>query len=70
MGAEALEVRATDEDAAAKAARAAEAMREELGPVGRALARHYFEPVRFPQSAAETLQRLSEQGFVVHVMRT
>lgn len=45
-------------------------MREEIGPIGRALAGRYFEPVRFPQSAAETLKRLSDEGFVVHVMRT
>ncbi len=69
MGAEALEVRATTDDAVAKAA-VEQAMREELGPVGRALARRYFEPVRLPQSAIETLQRLSSEGFVVHVMRT
>lgn len=45
-------------------------LRHELGPFGRALAGHYFEPVRFPASAIEQLKALSHQGFVVHVMRT
>lgn len=48
----------------------AKALREEIGPFGRAMARRYFEPVRFPQSAVETLSRLHAQGYVVHVMRT
>jgi glycerol-3-phosphate O-acyltransferase len=34
------------------------------------MARRYFEPVRFPKSACETLSRLHGEGFVVHVMRT
>ncbi len=34
------------------------------------MAGRYFEPVRFPQSAADTLAKLHEQGFVVHVMRS
>jgi glycerol-3-phosphate O-acyltransferase len=45
-------------------------MRHEFGPLGRALARHYFEPVRFPASAVDQLRSLTHQGFVVHVMRT
>lgn len=45
-------------------------LRHEFGPVGRALAEHYFEPVRFPPSAIDQLKSLSHQGFVVHVMRT
>ncbi len=45
-------------------------MRDEIGPFGRSMARRYFEPVRFPQSAIDTLTRLSAQGLVVHVMRT
>ncbi len=45
-------------------------LRAEFGPVGRALAERYFEPVRFPQSAVEQLRSLAEQGLVVHVMRT
>lgn len=46
------------------------AMRAEIGPVGRSLATRYFENVRFPPEAEAELRRLSEQGFVVHVMRT
>jgi glycerol-3-phosphate O-acyltransferase len=38
--------------------------------VARALAETYFEPVRFPATGVEELRRLSETGFVVHVMRT
>lgn len=45
-------------------------LRHEFGPIGRALADHYFEPVRFPQSSIDQLKSLSHQGFVVHVMRT
>src|SRR4051812_9761847 len=59
-----LEVQPSSDAAVAKA------LREEIGPFGRTMARRYFEPVRFPQSAAETLARLNETGFVVHVMRT
>lgn len=46
------------------------AVREEFGPVGRALAERLFEPVRFMQTANEELTQLSKKGFVVHVMRT
>ena len=63
LGASALEVPPSS-DAVAKA------LREEIGPFGRTMARRYFEPVRFPQSAVETLQRLSGNALVVHVMRT
>lgn len=46
-------------------------MRHEFGPFGRMLAERYFEPVRFPQSAADQLAKLHADGaFVVHVMRT
>jgi glycerol-3-phosphate O-acyltransferase len=45
-------------------------VRTEFGPLGRTLGRRYFGPVRFPDSGAEALARLSHQGFVVHVMRT
>lgn len=45
-------------------------LRHEFGPFGRALTEHYFEPVRFPQSAIDQLKSLTHQGFVVHVMRT
>ncbi len=45
-------------------------LRQEFGPVGRALAERFFEPVRFPQAGVEELRRLSGQGFVVHVMRS
>lgn len=47
-----------------------QAVRRELGPWGRWLARRFFEPVRFPDSAVIELKRLSSEGFVVHVMRT
>jgi glycerol-3-phosphate O-acyltransferase len=52
------------------AAEALQSMRDEIGPFGRRMAERYFEPVRFPQSAVDTLGRLHEQGFVVHVMRS
>lgn len=45
-------------------------LKEEFGPFGRELAQRYFEAVRFPQSALDELHQLSQQGFVVHVMRT
>lgn len=45
-------------------------LRREFGPIGRVLADRYFEPVRFPASAAEQFASLSARGFVVHVMRT
>jgi glycerol-3-phosphate O-acyltransferase len=48
----------------------APSLRTEFGPLGRALGRRFFAPVRFPESGAEALARLSRQGFVVHVMRT
>lgn len=47
----------------------ARAMRYELGPLSRRLAARYFEPVRFPDSALQTLGKLSQTGTVVHVMR-
>lgn len=45
-------------------------LRAEFGPVGRLLARDYFEAVRFPDAEQATLRALSEKGFVVHVQRT
>lgn len=45
-------------------------LKAEFGPSGRWLARRYFESVRFPDADLEALKRLSEKGFVVHVMRT
>ncbi|MFZ5469143.1 MAG: 1-acyl-sn-glycerol-3-phosphate acyltransferase [Myxococcota bacterium] len=45
-------------------------LKAEIGPVGRALAARYFEPVRFPAEASAQLAQLHSQGFVVHVMRT
>lgn len=45
-------------------------LKAEFGPVSRALAERYFEPVRFPQDGADHLRALSDKGFVVHVMRT
>lgn len=46
------------------------ALRAELGPLTRALARRYFEPVRFPEDADALLRQLHQRGRVVHVMRT
>lgn len=46
------------------------ATREEFGPFGRWAARRYFERVRFPQTGADELKKLTQQGTVVHVMRT
>lgn len=34
------------------------------------MARRYFEPVRFAQSAVDELAALHQKGFVVHIMRT
>lgn len=45
-------------------------LKAEFGPVGRLLARDYFEAVRFPEADVEALRKISERGFVVHVMRT
>lgn len=45
-------------------------LKAEFGPVGRSLARRYFESVRFPEADLDALKKLSERGFVVHVMRT
>jgi glycerol-3-phosphate O-acyltransferase len=45
------------------------AVKAEIGPIGRALAAHYFVDVRFPPEGESQLRLLSEQGFVVHVMR-
>ncbi len=47
-----------------------EATREEFGPIGRWMARRYFEQVRFAPEATEVLRRLYEKGHVVHVMRS
>ncbi len=59
------------EDALAQpAAVQTKALREEFGPVGRWLAWRYFEKVRFPAQGSDELERLSKDGFVVHVMRT
>jgi glycerol-3-phosphate O-acyltransferase len=46
------------------------AVRQEIGPVGRSLASHYFEGIRFAPEVEAELARLSKNGFVVHVMRT
>ncbi len=46
------------------------ALKAEFGPIGRALAARYFEPVRLSPESAQTLERLHQDGFVVHVMRT
>ena len=48
----------------------AKSLQAEFGPFGRRLARRYFESVRFPTAAVQSLARLSEDGFVVHVMRS
>jgi glycerol-3-phosphate O-acyltransferase len=45
-------------------------LQREFGPFGRWLARRYFEPVRFAQTAVDELSALHHRGFVVHVMRT
>jgi glycerol-3-phosphate O-acyltransferase len=45
-------------------------VREELGPVTRAAAARYFDPVRFTEEDQAQLRRLHAEGFVVHVMRT
>ncbi len=45
-------------------------LKAEFGPVGRSLARRYFEAVRFPEEDLAALKELSQRGFVVHVMRT
>jgi glycerol-3-phosphate O-acyltransferase len=63
-------VRVSDNALAAAPTVVPESLRKEFGPLGRRLARHYFEPVRFAPSAIDDLARLSAQGFVVHVMRT
>ncbi len=46
------------------------ALRNEIGPVGRSLATHFFEGIRFSPEVESELERLSQKGFVVHVMRT
>lgn len=46
------------------------AFKREFGPMGRWLARRYFEDVRFAPSAVKELESLTSRGFVVHVMRT
>jgi len=46
------------------------AVRQEIGPVGRSLASHFFEGIRFAPEVETELARLSRDGFVVHVMRT
>lgn len=45
-------------------------LKQELGPVTRALAKRYFTGVRFPPEAEAELRALHQRGFVVHVMRT
>ncbi len=45
-------------------------LQHEFGPAGRWMARRYFEPVRFAQSAVDELSALHQKGFVVHIMRT
>ncbi len=45
-------------------------LQHEFGPAGRWMARRYFEPVRFAQSAVDELKALHQKGFVVHIMRT
>jgi glycerol-3-phosphate O-acyltransferase len=62
--------RVTEQATLASPPGVATALQEEFGPMGRRLAQRYFEPVRFPQSASDELSKLSQQGFVVHVMRT
>ncbi|HVE87461.1 MAG TPA: 1-acyl-sn-glycerol-3-phosphate acyltransferase, partial [Myxococcales bacterium] len=49
---------------------AASRLRRELGPFTRMAAARYFEPVRFTPEAEAELRKLSEQGLVIHVMRT
>ncbi len=46
------------------------ALKEEFGPVSRALGHRYFEGVHFPPEAENELRSLHARGFVVHVMRT
>ncbi|MHB8872328.1 MAG: 1-acyl-sn-glycerol-3-phosphate acyltransferase [Myxococcaceae bacterium] len=61
----------TEQAALAEAPRdTREDVRAEFGPIWRALAKRYFEHVRFPAESQAELKRLHEQGFVVHVMRT
>src|SRR5262249_60411965 len=46
------------------------ALRQEFGPIGRALGRRYCPHVRVGPAAEAELHRLSAEGFVVHVQRT
>jgi glycerol-3-phosphate O-acyltransferase len=46
------------------------ALRNEFGPIGRALGRRYCPHVRVGPAAEAELQRLGAEGFVVHVQRT
>jgi len=45
-------------------------LKEEFGPMGRALGARYLESVHFPAEAEDELRSLHAKGFVVHVMRT
>jgi glycerol-3-phosphate O-acyltransferase len=45
-------------------------LKEEFGPMGRALGTRYLESVHFPPEAEDELRSLHAKGFVVHVMRT
>ncbi len=47
-----------------------EALKEEFGPISRALGQRYLDGVRFPAEAEAELRALHAKGFVVHVMRT
>src|SRR5438552_2805038 len=46
-----------------------ESLREELGPIARALATRYFAPVRFPAEGEAELTRLHARGFVLRVLK-
>ncbi|HEY1905994.1 MAG TPA: 1-acyl-sn-glycerol-3-phosphate acyltransferase [Myxococcaceae bacterium] len=46
------------------------ALRDEFGPIGRALGRRYCPHVRVGPPADAELRRLGAEGFVVHVQRT
>jgi glycerol-3-phosphate O-acyltransferase len=46
------------------------ALRDEFGPMGRALGRRYCPHVRVGPAADAELRRLGAEGFVVHVQRT
>ncbi|ATB47628.1 1-acyl-sn-glycerol-3-phosphate acyltransferase [Corallococcus macrosporus] len=48
----------------------ASSLKDEFGPMGRALGTRYLESVHFPPEAETELRNLHAKGFVVHVMRT